>query len=705
MYKPLARRALLGIAVGGLTPVHAQNTTTPTTAASEQTLPAVQVRAGAAPAYTAPDAGGATRSDVPLIETPQSVRVLTGPLLQDIGATRVDDALDYSSGISRQNSFGGLWDNVAIRGLAGNENSGMTLLRNGFAGNRGFTAPRDAANVERIEVLKGPAAALYGSSEPGGTLNVVTKKPQFRAAHSLSARAASHDQYRVAVDSTAPITTDLAYRVNAAYEDNGSFRDEVYSKRGLLAPALTLRLGGNTLINYESEFLRHETLLDRGIVAPNGRIDALPRERFLGEPNDGPVTISNQTHELNVEHYLDESWRTRAGLSYRGSELDGYSTEASALQTDGRILRRQRRYRDYSSRDIAVQAEVLGKFATGSLRHELLTGIEGNSFEQDQRMLRINPTAAAPYAIDIYNPVYGRPQPTPLPNTDNHEEQTGAAWYLQDQLAFGPHWRVLAGVRMEQFDQRLENRRTGVVREQTQYATTPRAGVSWLPAPWLSVYANAGMSFRPNTGVDVNNAAFQPEEGVAYETGVKAERDGLSATLAAFRITKQNVLTADPFNPGYSVAAGEVRSQGVELDIAGQLTRQLRVSASYAFTDAKVTEDTTLAGKPLLNVPRHGGSLLGIYEMPAPFGEGRPLGLGAGITYVGTRSGDALDTFKLPDYTTARLLAYWQATSQLRLALDVNNLFDTEYYSSSYNNLWISPGAGRSLSLTATWKM
>jgi len=281
-------------------------------------LPTVVVT-GANPAtsYHQPDSGAATRLEVPAFEVPTAQKVIGRQLLNDVTATRLDDALDYVSGISRQNSFGGLWDNFAIRGLAGNENTGMTMLRNGFGGNRGFNAPRDVANVERIEFLKGTAAALYGNSEPGGTLNLVTKRPKFTEEHQARVLGGSFGRVRGEIDTTGPLGESVAYRLNAAGEDSSGFRDFVTSRRYFVAPAMTWKVSDQTTVEYDGEWLRHESPLDRGVIAINGQLGLVPRERFLGEPGDGVVTLQNQTHQVVVQHQVNENWRARAGLSFR----------------------------------------------------------------------------------------------------------------------------------------------------------------------------------------------------------------------------------------------------------------------------------------------------------------------------------------------------------------------------------------------------
>jgi len=657
-------------------------------------------------AYYVDEAQGA-KTDLPLLEVPQAVRVMSRQTLDDLGAVRLDEALDFAGGVSRQNNFGGMWDNIAIRGFAGDVNTGMPLLLNGLSANRGFNAPRDTANIERIEFLKGPVASLYGTSEPGGTINLVTKRPLWERAHAIEGYIGSYDFYRTTLDTTGPITDNLAYRLNVAVEDRESFRDFIETRRYLIAPAFTWLVTDSTRLDYTGELLRHRAPFDRGIVAIGTELGPVPRERFLGEPADGDVVVENQTHQLVLEHDFTQQWLGRVALSYKLGELEGFSTEAqSALQPDNRTLRRQRRFREYDSNDISLQTEVVGKFTTGPLRHELLLGAEAFRFELDQLLLRRNPTALAPYAIDVFDPVYGQPQPIPLPNTDTREEQRNLALYVQDAVSVG-RWRLLAGLRFDNYDQELTNRLTGVTREQSPSATSPRLGVSYLLSSQWTLFANAGQSFRPNVGVDVSNDSFDPEEGRALEAGVKWERAGgaLGGTVALYEIRKKNVLTNDPNNAGFSIAAGEVRSRGVDVDFSGQLTRSWRLNASLSYIDAEVLEDNTLeVGGRLLNIPEWNGSVLLMYE--GGLGASGRFGVGGGLTYSSDRLGEArtqaqadagVPAFELPDYTVAKLVGYWRINPRLNFTLDVDNVFDKTYYTSSFQRTWVAPGAPRTV--------
>ncbi|WP_374488641.1 TonB-dependent siderophore receptor [Zoogloea sp.] len=653
------------------------------------------------------DEAEVARAETPLREVPQAVRVMPRQAIDDIGAVRLEEAYDYISGVSRQNSFGGLWDNFSIRGFAGDPNTGANFLRNGFAGNRGYNAPRDMANVERLEVIKGPAAVLYGGSEPGGILNIVTKKPQFKAGHALEVYAGSYDTYRTLIDSTAPISDTLAYRLNLAYEDKGSFRDHIDSQRYLIAPSFTWLLTPNTVVNYDFEGLRQQTPMDRGVIAINGQTGSIPRERFLGEPGDGNITIDNKTHNLTVEHEFSRDWKAKAGLAYRTTSLEGYSTEVSP-RTAGAIrwtsagapfIERERRYRDYRSDDVSFQSEVHGKFATGGLKHEVLAGIDSYHFELDQVMKRGRSTTA--YGLNIYNPGYGQ---TPLAlnttPTNTQETQNSTGLFLQDQIAFATDWRLLVGLRHDRYRQEVDNRNTGTRTEQDHKVTTPRIGLTWLVTSTVSLYALASESFRANSGVDAAGGAFSPERGKSREVGVKYESPNkrYGGTASFFEINKKNVLTNDPANAGFSLAAGEARSRGFEFDFSGQITNNVRILANYALIDAEITEDNNVAllGARLTNVPKHSGSTLLMYENE--FSAGR-YGFGAGATYVGKRAGNSLDSFELPSYTTVRTMAFWKPSKALRFSLDVDNLFDKHYYASSYDVYWITPGAPRTVTL------
>ena len=644
--------------------------------------------------------GGATKNNTPLREVPQAVREVTRQFLNDVGAGRLDDVLDYVAGATRQNNFGGIWDNVAIRGFAGNENTGMSMLRNGMAANRGFNAPRDTANVERIEFLKGTVGALYGISEPGGTVNIITKQPSFQPAHSAEAYYGSYDYKRIAFDSTGPLNdgtqqpANLAYRLNVAAEDKNSFRDYLHSKRELVAPALVWKVNRDTIVRYDGEWLWQQAPLDRGVVSVKGQLDVVPISRFYGEPADGDITIENQTHQFFVEHALSSAWQVRAGMQYRHATLNGYASEGHAYNggtpsvDNTGLLWRRLRYRDYRSEDWSSQINVLGKLTIGGFEHNLVLGAEAFRFDIAQ-LLKQQPRAQWPtYGIDIYNPVYGQARPNPTVSAvDNDLRERGTALYAQDQINLSPQWKLLAGVRYDRDRQHIEDRAAGTTTDQQPSATSPRLGLTWLPSQTLSAYASIGRSFRPNVGTAANGAAFDPESGTARELGVKWQSpdEQLGASVSLFDIKKRNVLVPDPNNTDFSIAAGEVRNKGLEFELAGQIARDWRVALSYAYLDSELEQ-----------FPRHSGSAFVMHEMPLE--GGMLLGLGGGFSHVGERTGDT-GVPVLPAYTTVKLTSDWRISKTLRLSLDVDNVFDKTYYASAYNNVWVTPGSPRTFTL------
>ncbi|MYM80996.1 TonB-dependent siderophore receptor [Duganella sp. FT50W] len=661
---------------------------------------------GARQPYRSLSATGATKTETDLKDLPQSARVLTADMLQDAGVNRIADALDMGSGISRQSNFGGVWDAYAVRGFTGDPNYGSDLLINGFSSSRGYNGLRDSVNVGSVEILKGPAAALYGRGEPGGIINITTKKPLFQPSYTLSQSLSSHDTWRTTADLTGPLSDTVAYRLNAAYEKGDSYRDTLSTKRHMVSPSVIWRLAENTTLSYELEAFEQQAYFDRGVVAVKSVLGLIPNSRFLGEPADGPVKVKSTGHQLFLQHDFSNGWSLQSGLSYRDSQMVGFSTEASTLQADGRTLWRQRRYRDFSAQDWSGRVELLGKIGA----HHVLVGVDGYRFIDDRLQLRKSPNAAAPYAIDIYAPVYGGPQPTVLGASINtREQQWQTAVYAQDQIDLSEHWKALLGVRRDGYRQTITNyNRAGQQNHQTLEATSPRAGIVYQPDKQVSLYASAGKSFRPNSGIGINNESFPAETSRAYEAGVKFDSaDGkVSSTLAVYSIKKKNVLTLNPLDTNFSLAAGEVGSKGVELDVAGEIARKLQLSLSYAYTDAKVLRDNVLAvGGRLANVPKQAANVMLVQEFGLD--GGARASFGGGANYVGERNGDVAisSTFKLPAYTTAKLVSSYSPSKKLRISLDIDNLFNKVYYASSYQQVWVAPGEDRRVTLKVEYKL
>lgn len=649
--------------------------------------------------YRATRSASATKTDTAIRDIPQSISVIPASVLKDLGSNNVERALEFAGGVSKQNNFGGLTlYEYSVRGFTTSE-----FYKDGFSANRGYPSTPDAATVERIEVLKGPAASLYGRGDPGGTVNIVTKKPQPEAFATLQTSAGSWDRYRTALDLNTPLDAqgNLLSRVNLAVEDNHSFRDHVDSRRVFVAPSFSWQLNPDTSLLLESEWVRHSSTFDRGIVAPNNRWSGVSRSTFLGEPDDGNIDNHNNMLQATLEHHLNDSWKLRLASHYKEGKLWGFASETRPLNADRHTVNRRYRERDNNWHDSITQLELRGLFDLGSWQHELLIGSEYENYRKNERVTSI---AGGAYAIDIYDPIYGQAKPNgKRSGTDFFEHVESQALNLQDQIIFTDRLRGMVGARFEHFEQKIDDHTTGKRSRQNHDALTQRAGLLYQLTPQVGLFANASTSFKPNNGLDAGGKTFKPEEGVGYEVGIKSELfdERLSATLAAFHIDKENVLALDPGTDS-SRAMGKARSQGFDAQLTGQLTDAVRMIGAYALIDAEVTKgDPAIpAGSRILGVAKHSASLLGVYE----FQDGRLKGsdIGAALTYVGDRSGEAGGRFELPAYRTLDLLAHYKASDNLTLGLNLNNLFDEKYYERSYSNYWVNPGEPRNFTLSLT---
>lgn len=360
--------SLLGITAGSLLAASPAQGADPT--------PLSEIRVGAsrdARSYAGEQRNtAASRTDTPLIEVPQNVRIVPQKLVEDLGATRLADVVGFVSGMSQGNDYGGTWDSFALRGFEASPGS----LINGFSSTCQCGPRRDAGTIERVEVLKGPSAALYGSSEPGGTYNIVTKKPQFRPMREAGLKVGNRGLCRATFDATGPFSSTLAWRLNLVAEKGATRTSLIETSKYIVAPSLTWAPTARTIVNYEADITRIRTPYDRGLPVIDGRTDALPRDRYLGEPSIPNLHIRGDVHQLTLNHTLNDQWSVRAGLMHRKTDNTGHGTEPGALQRDGRTLTRRMAWRSMPSSNTSLQAEATGKLQTGTLRHTVLTGVE-----------------------------------------------------------------------------------------------------------------------------------------------------------------------------------------------------------------------------------------------------------------------------------------------------------------------------------------
>ncbi len=671
---------------------------------SSTTLATIKIKAqqAADQAYKVDSSSSATRSEVTLKDTPQSVSVVTQKVIEDIGATRLIEALDLAGGVTRANNFGG-------QGLTGFNLRGFTsgeFYRNGFPINRGYPNAPDSNTIERVDVLRGPSSSLYGRGDPGGTFNLISKTPKSEQQTTLGAQLNSEGLYRTTIDTTGtiPNAENIGYRLNVIAEGGDSYRDHVESKRYGIAPVIQWQASDATKVTFEADILRNQHPLDRGQTRYAGQksFNSSP-ETYLWETGkyNNRLYNDNDMTQLRVEHDFGNDWKLNAGVQYLHGKLYGYAVEANGIQADGETLGRNYNYRELKWQDTDAQINLTGNFQLLGLAHTLVTGLEYENYDYKSYIIRSSEDIDS-YLINIYNPVLGQPLPElNTVTTHDRENLKTTAVFVQDQIELNERLSALLGLRFEHYEHDYQDLRPSKPNWNTSHdAFIPRLGLVYKASDDLSLYGNAAKSFKPNTGGSHSGEGFDPEEGMAYELGFKwlALNNMLSVDSAIFYANKENVLTNDPLFSNYKVAAGEVRSRGIELNIAGQITPAWKIIGGYAYTDAEVTKDNTLQkGTALANIPKNSFNLLNIYE----FQDGPLQGLGLGINqkYIDKRAGQtANSTYTMKGYAVTDLVSYYQATPKLRLNLDVKNIFDKVYDESAFRS-YAYPGESRTVQL------
>ena len=641
---------------------------------SEDDTIQITVTGEAAEDYYVPEASTATRTDTPLQDVPQSIQVIPQEVLEDAQVVRLEEVTDFVSGVQPVTGYGGLSSNeVFIRGFRQG-----TSLRNGFR-DFSFLSPRDVANIEQVEVLKGPASVLYGAFEPGGVVNTITEQPEFESAYELGMTVGSYSFYRPTVDFTGPLNEDqsLRYRLNLAYENAGSFRDFTDSESIFIAPVLAWDIGPRTRLTTELEYQNYDYTFDR-VFRPGPEFLELPISRFLGEPDFNDATVNAFRGSYTLEHDFSDNWQFRQGFSAILAENDVQEVLLRPLQADGRTLPRRASRSDETQQNYQLQNEFIGEFQTGSIEHQLLLGLD-----LSRTFFGYDFFSAPLDSIDIFNPVYGA---EPGTFTSSFAEEYGnntLGFYVQDLVELAPSLKILLGGRLDWSDIFYRDRITDTTNNSfSEVAFSPRAGIVYQPIDSTSLYFNWSRSFNPQIfGRSRTDEPFEPERGEQFEIGIKQEfLDGrLAATLALFDITKQNVLTSDPADPTFSIQTGEQTSRGVELDVIGEVLPGWNILANYAYVDAFVSEDNTIPeGDQLVGIPEHSASLWTTYELQE--GNLQGLGFGLGVVFVGERQGRLPNTdFMLPSYTRFDARVSYQRNNY-ELGLNIKNLFDIRYY-------------------------
>lgn len=658
---------------------------------TETTLPEVKVSAGVQEdvGYVAKRSTTATKTDTPIIETPQSISVISREEMQDRGTQNLMEALRYTPGVITE-SYGvdpRGFDYIKLRGFStmysGQYLNGLRFYNSGFA-----VFNTEPFGLERIEVLRGPASVLYGQGDVGGVVNAVSKKPSADSVRNIQLQAGNNDWKQLGLDIGGALNEDgtLLYRLPVSLRESDS--PYAYSNgakqpndRIYLAPSLTWKPDGRTSFTILSEFQKDK----RGsqfhpYQVPYGASTNVTS----GVPGFDRMHQRQAMLGYQLEHTFDNQWTFSQNFRYAENDVDYRSITGYALQNNmlSRYLYAAKEHTEQWSVDNRMQGQV----DFGGLRHKLLVGL-------DSYNVRTRQDSFLSYAVpdlDITAPVYNTPitmPGSPSGSTQTKLRQTGI--YAQDQIDLGEKWRVTLGARRDEVRQETNNLLAMTQQTQKDSASTYRLGVSYLYNPRIVPYFSYSESFLPNVGRGYGDVAFAPSQGKQYEVGVKYAPQDWDAllTMAVFDLRKTNVLTKDVANTcqvsnkpdcgdNYERAEGEVRTRGLELEFKASLMRQLDVVASYTYLDAEITrsEDGNIGRRPL-DVAKQNAALWLNYRASSIPG----LSTGMGVRYMGPTYSDNLYLAEVPSYTVLDLALRYKIDAQWNLALNISNLTDKQY--------------------------
>lgn len=662
--------------------------------------------------YLLPNSSTGTKTDTPISETPMSVQVVPKAVIADQQAIGLENVLKNVSGVAKNWGFGAdANENMYIRGFATNNSGGASnIYRDGVLTPN---TPISLANTERVEVLKGPSAMLYGRAQPGGLVNIVTKRPKSDPYYALQQQFGSYDTYRTLLDATNKITEDgtLAYRFNYEHLDAGSFRDNHPITRDFIAPSLTWKITDKTQLDLDFMYQNSKAVADSGIPYDLQLSGAIPGKIPLNFSGNEPTDYANKetyTGGVTLTHEFNEDWKVRAKYSTHNQiYLTAQTSSNGNIDLLGNLARSFVKTSNDFSNDFGT-LDITGHFATGAFQHTVLMGADYYHSGEAARSV-FNPNVPT---INVFNPVYGFNALTDIPyNAGNELNNEWFGLYVQDQISLWDQWHLLMGGRFDNAQTRRYGL-NGILNNHTDTDNfSPRIGLLYQPVSWLGAYVNYVKGFNAfNPGISLTGSSFEPEKSKEMEFGLKGEwLDGkLRSSLAFFELTKTNIKSQmpAPYSNFYSTT-GAARSRGIEFDLQGQLTDEWNVIGTYTYLDAMVIagNDSPFsgvgkAGNRLENIPRNTASLWSTYDFSTLGVPG--FSAGTGVYVVDRRSGNVDNSFNIPGYTRVDTMLKYQhkmGPSKLTLQFNIENLLNKEYIASSngYGNFihQTFPGAPR----------
>ena len=654
---------------------------------------------GQNPEYRTPDTT-ALKIDAPLRDIPQTIDVIPDQVIRDQRALSMQDAVRNVAGIGMATGDGQR-DQFVIRGNIAYGD----LFIDGVRDDALYF--RDLSNIERIEILKGPASVLYGRGSSGGLINRVSKKPGTEGGEIVVSYGSWEDK-RGEIDLGHVFTgNDVAVRLTGAIERSDSYRDQGFLRREAIAPSVLFAPSDRTRILLQADYLRDRRVTDNGIPAFQGRPVDVRASTYYGAANARAVDFSQSevwSTTATLDHEFSDTLKLHNALRYYDYTLDRQNTIPNVVNEAARTVTLNRQSTDRAEHGWFNQLELSGRFSTGPLEHKLLLGFETG--RQSKYELRIDRANIA--TVDLFDPVL---PVLPLevagtPGTHRTGVYKTLGFYAQDMISLGEHWKALAGLRYDRFRQEVHQRIAGqpdLARTDTFWS--PRIGLVWQPTPAQSYYVSWNKSYQPSGetfALSTSSADIAPEKTINREIGAKFDLfDGkLSTTISAFNLKRSDIKATDPILLRV-VPVGVQRTRGIEISAQLELSQGWQAIASYAYLDARITRSPALdSGVPIQGnrptlTPVNSASLW----LMRSFGD--RFGLGGGVNYVGDRQANLANSVVLPEYITADAMA-WARLGKLKAQLNIRNIFDRDYFVSGHGTVGNlnMPGAPRSAMLT-----
>ncbi|EMH7334665.1 ferrichrome porin FhuA [Serratia marcescens] len=659
--------------------------------------------------YVAKRSATGTKTDTPIEKNPQSVSVVTREEMDMRQPDTVKSALAYAPGVFASRGSSTTYDAVAIRGFPATNTTqyldGLRLLGDNYS-----EASIDPYFLERAELLRGPVSVLYGKSNPGGLVSMVSKRPTTEPLREIQFKMGTDNLFQTGFDFSDALDDQgiYSYRLTGLAKDSDTQQNMSKEKRYAIAPSFSWRPDDKTnftlLANIQNDPYTgyYGWLPKQGTLIPLPDGSKLPTDFNEGEASNY-MARKQRMIGYSFEHAFNDTWAVRQNLRYLQVDTDMKSIYGFGLSSPTTINRAYVQSKEHLN-NFAVDTQAQAKVKTGDIDHTLLFGVDYSRMRND-----INSDYGSTDGLSMTQPQYGND----VVNINfpykylNRQEQTGL--YLQEQGEWN-QWLLTLGGRYDWAKTSANNRVLGYTNERSDGQFTWRGGLNYLFDNGVTPYFSYSESFEPTLDTSINGQTFKPSIGKQYEAGVKyVPKDRpIVLTGALYQLTKNNNLTPDPDNAQFSVQSGEIRSRGVELEAKAALNANVNLIASYTYTDAKYTKDNTYQGKPTVEVPKHMASLWADYTFHETAVSG--LTLGSGVRYVGSSSSFNSDntTFKVPDYTLVdATIKYDLARFGLpgsSVGVNINNLFDKTYVSSCYRDYACYWGAERQVVATATFR-